>query len=107
MRVTSIDIYAVNSSNVCSLSFRDPTSQNPYQVSGIGGLDAEEIVSSYYGASGGSDDKYYRLSLQKRDIVVKIALIKNIPQVLGLTKSNMRENIIDDFMHYLNSRLRS
>lgn len=74
MRVTSIDIRAVNTSNVCSLSFRDPTSQNPYQVSGIVGLDAEEIVPRYYGASGGSDDKYYTLSLQKRDVVVKIVL---------------------------------
>ena len=91
MRVTSIDIYAVNSSNVCSLSFRDPTSQNPYQVSGIGGLDAEEIVSSYYGASGGSDDKYYRLSLQKRDIVVKIAL--NPRFALAESYSSLRDEL--------------
>lgn len=81
MRVTSIDIRTVNSSNVCSLSFRDPTSQNPYVVSGIAGLDADEIIPRYYGASGGSGDKYYALSLQKRDIVVKITLNPRFAQL--------------------------
>lgn len=73
MRVTSINLCPAGSTDSVVLSFRDPTSQNPYIAKDITGLDADEITAKYY-ASDMSDKKYYDLSLKKRDIVVKIGL---------------------------------
>lgn len=76
MRVTNIDIVAANSDNAINLSFRDPTSQNPYITKEIVGLDADEITPKFYG-SDSSNSKYYDLSLKKRVIVIKIILNPN------------------------------
>ncbi len=89
MRVTSVDIYASNSNNFISLSYRDPTSQNPFQVKSILGLDAEEITPKFYRAGGGAQGKYYDLTLSKRDIVVQIAL--NPTFALGKSYSELRD----------------
>lgn len=77
MRVTSVDIHASNSNKVMTLSFRDPKSLNPYIAKGILGLDAEEIISKFYGTSGLSNDKYYDLTLKKRTIVLQVVLNPN------------------------------
>jgi hypothetical protein len=72
MKITSIELHPENSSDVAVFSFRDPRSTNPYNVKAIAGLDAEEIVSRYYGASYGQ--KFYNLSLEKRELIFKIGL---------------------------------
>ena len=74
MKITNIDIIPANSSNTINLSFRDPTSQNDFVVKEILGLDAEEIVPRYYATGLFSNDKFYDLSLKKRDIVLVITL---------------------------------
>ena len=73
MKVTSVELHPASSSNVAVLSFQDPGRKNPYNVKGIDGLDAEEIVPRFYGGSG-STAKFYNLALASRDIVVRIGL---------------------------------
>ncbi len=89
MRLTSVDIFASN--NVVNLSFRDPTSQNPYNVKSIIGLDADEITSKFYGVSYLSNEKHYDLSLTKRDVVIQIGLNPNFR--LGKTYSDLRDDL--------------
>lgn len=72
MKLTSVEIHPDGSSQVAVLSFRDPKAQNPYNVKGITGLDAEEIVPRAYGSSGAV--KFYNLALAKRTIVIRIGL---------------------------------
>src|SRR5690349_10437174 len=72
MKLTSIEIHPENSSDVAILSFRDPNTINPYNVKGITGLDADEIVPRSYGGSGSF--KFYNLSLLNREIVFKVGL---------------------------------
>lgn len=91
MKVTSIDVYASNSNNVLSLTFKDPTSQNSYIATEILGLDADEITSKFYGSSSLSEDRYYELSLKKRDIILKIKLNPNL--VSGESFSTLRDAI--------------
>lgn len=72
MKITSIDIQAINSPDAITLSFRDPKSINPYNIKSILGLDADSIVPQYYGSPGGST--YYSLALDKRVITMQIGL---------------------------------
>lgn len=78
MKLTSVVIHPENSSESVELSFRDPRSVNPYNVKYIFGLDADEIIPTYYGAS--EDSTFYNLSLTKREIVVRIGLNPNFTQ---------------------------
>ncbi len=90
MRVTNINIKAPNSNNVVNLSFRDPTSQNPYVAKTIVGLDADEITPKFYGISDLSNEKYYDLSLKNRDVIMKIGLNPNV--TLGKSYSELRDD---------------
>lgn len=89
MKITSVELHPDGSSDVCALSFRDPRRLNPYNVKAIVGLDAEEIVPRYYGASGGS--KYYNLSLESRDLVVRVELNPNFSA--NQTYSTLRDTL--------------
>lgn len=90
MKLTSIEIHPANSSNVCVLSFRDPSRQNPYNVVSVGGLDAETIVARYYpGTTPGT--KYYDLSPEKREAVISIEL--NPRPSEQETYSSLRDNL--------------
>lgn len=73
MKITSVELRPAGSTDVFELSFRDPSSRNPYQVRTIHGLDADEITSRYYG-SGGSGSKYYTPTLVKRQPVFLMGL---------------------------------
>lgn len=75
MKLTSVELHPEGSSDVAVLSFRDPRGTNPYNVEAIIGLDVDEIVPKYYGASGSS--KFYNMSLLKRDMVVRVRLNPN------------------------------
>ncbi len=88
MKVTSVEIHPSGSSEIIELSFRDPRLINSFNVIGIAGLDADEIVPRFYGVSGAN--KYYSLSLVKRDIAVAIELN---PSFEGETYSDLRDQI--------------
>lgn len=89
MRITSVELHPAGSSAVCVLSFRDPGRQNPYSVKAIVGLDADEIVSRYYGGSGSTAK--YNLSLVKREPVIRISLNPRAAQ--GETYSSLRDEL--------------
>lgn len=89
MKLTSVEIHPAGSSDVAVLSFRDPTATNPYNVKAIVGLDVDEIVPRYYGASGSS--KFYSLSLQKRELVMKIGLNPDFSD--NESYSDLRDNL--------------
>jgi len=87
MKLTGIEVHTGNSSDITLFSFRDPKAINPYNVKGIDGLDAASIIPQYYGSVG--SDKYYTLSLEKRDIVIKVGLNPNFSQ--NLSYSDLRD----------------
>lgn len=89
MKLTSVELRPVNSSDVAVLSFRDPGRQNSYNVKAIVGLDADDIVPRYYGGSGAA--KFYELSMGKRTIVVRISL--NPKSRENQTYSSLRDGI--------------
>lgn len=72
MKLTSVEIHPNGSSNIATMSFRDPRRLNPYNVKRIIGLDADEIQPRYSGSSGAQ--KFYNLSLEKRDVVMLVEL---------------------------------
>lgn len=73
MRLTSIDVYS-NGLPVAALSFKNPSSSNPYNTTAIDGLDAEEVTAKFYGLAVTSKKKQYNLSLPERDVTLHIAL---------------------------------
>lgn len=91
MRVLGVDIHATNSDRVINFSFRDPDTQKPYVVKNILGLDADEIVTKFYGTSTVTNDKFYEMSLLKRNIIVHIGL--NPTFAIDQTYSVLRDEI--------------
>lgn len=90
MKLTSVELQPVNSLDFALLSFRDPNSLNPYNVKEIIGLDADEIIARYYGSSG-TTTKFYNLSLEKRDVIIKILLNPRFDQ--GESYSSLRDDL--------------
>lgn len=74
MRVTSVELRPEGSSEVIQLSFRDPRSLNPYQCKSIAPLDADELTPQFYGTSGDSTKRYYRMTQKTRQPVALIGL---------------------------------
>ena len=89
MKLTSIEIHPSNTSAPAVLSFRDPTSINPYNVKAIVGLDSESIVPQRYASSEVSD--FYNLSLQNRQIVIRVGLNPNFTD--NESYSDLRDNL--------------
>lgn len=90
MKLTSVEIHPEDFDDMgIVLSFRDPGSTNPYNVKGIVGLDADEIVSRYYGGSGNS--KMYSLTMEKREVVIRIGLNPRFED--SETYSDLRDNV--------------
>lgn len=85
MKLTEVELHPHGYSESATLSFRDPARKNPYNVKTIVGLDADEIVPRHYGGA----NNYYTLAMEKRDIVVRIAL--NPRFHLGESYSSLRD----------------
>ena len=90
MNITSVDMYDSKGILIAALSFRDPAARNPYLARAIIGLDADEIVSRFYAVSSQSKQKYYNLTLEQRDIVIRIQLN---PQFSTQSYSELRDNL--------------
>lgn len=75
MNIDNIDIVTANGVAL-TLSFNDPTAQNPYQMKNLYGLDAEEIVAEFAGFAPDSTTNH-NLSLKQREIVMRIQLNPN------------------------------
>lgn len=89
MRITSVEFHPDGSSEVCELSFRDPTRQNRYNVKGMTGLDADEIVPRFVGVPGST--AFFNLVMTKRNVVALIEL--NPKYNLNETPSLLRDNL--------------
>lgn len=74
MKITSVELHPHNSAFVATLSFRDPSRANPYNVTGMTGLDPDVVVPRFYGTSGTGGGKFYDFTPEKRDIVMLIDL---------------------------------
>lgn len=74
MRVTSVELRPEGASEVIQLSFRDPRSLNPFQCKSIAPLDADELTPQFYGTSGDSTKRYYRMTQKTRQPVALIGL---------------------------------
>jgi hypothetical protein len=90
MRLTSIDLYS-NNNQVAALSFKDPRSKNPYVAQNVTGLDADEIVPKFYGTDTGATINHHDLVVNKREIVVLVALNPQFSQ--GKSYSDLRDDL--------------
>lgn len=88
MKITSVEFHPDGSSAFCELSFRDPTRQNPYNVKGMTGLDADEIVGRTYGPGSSG---FRELIMVKRDIVALIQL--NPDYSAGQDPASLRDEL--------------
>lgn len=107
MKLTSIEIrpenVALNTAQTTpprrgiELSFRDPTSQNPFNVKSVTGLDIDQVVPrSYRSVSrlptlGGGTTGFFNLSLLKRQVVFKIGLNPDYDE--NETYSDLRDTL--------------
>lgn len=89
MKVTGAEIDPVGPVAAITLSYKDPQTLNPFNVKNIIGLDADSIVSRYYGQHG--DSKFYRLSIEQRDLIVRVGL--NPRFHLGESYSGLRDQL--------------
>lgn len=90
MKLTSVELTPKGGTGIATLSFRDPGADNAFNVMGITGLDTDEIIPRYYQGSGTSA-KFYALSLERRDAVLRIQL--NPRFELGETFSSLRDSL--------------
>ena len=89
MKIDTVELHPDGSSNVCTLSFRDVSRENPYNVKGITGLDADEITKMFYGTPGSQE--FYNLMGKKKEIVALIEL--NPRWELGESPSSLRDDL--------------
>lgn len=89
MKITSVEFHPDGSSDVMELSFRDPGRELPFNVKGINGLDADEIVSQFYGAPG--TVSFYNLVMVKRTVVALLEL--NPDYSANESQSSLRDRI--------------
>jgi hypothetical protein len=94
MRVTSVELHPDGSSDVCVLSFRDPRGINPYNIKSMSGLDASDgITSMFYGASANSVAKFFNLSLQSREVVLRVSLNPRQSDGVWGSYSDLRDDL--------------
>src|SRR5689334_11834943 len=89
MRITGIDLYTSDTSEVISLSLQELDPTAPYVVRTITGLDAEDIVPKFYGFGGYSNSRFYDFVLRAREIVFRVILNPRIK--LDETFSDVRD----------------
>lgn len=73
MKVTDVELYS-NKVNFLNFSVKKADPSNKFMVRDITGLDAEEIIPTFYGFGQGSNSKFYDFAMKPRDIVMKITL---------------------------------
>lgn len=75
MKITTIELYSAGNVSA-TLSLNDPSNASPYIVKALIGLDADEITPRYDGSSTGLV-KNYNLTLERREIVMRLVLNPN------------------------------
>jgi len=95
MKVTDIELHTASATDFVTLSYRDLKHSNPYNIKNVSGLDAEDIISRYYPASG--PFKYYNLALPTRTIVLNVSMNPRFSQ--GETYSDLREALYKKILY--------
>jgi hypothetical protein len=90
MRVTTVSLYS-NDSEAISFDLRNVSSQSPYVVRTIIGLDAEELTPRFYGFSKDGSERFYDFRLKPRDIIMRIVM--NPRFNLNESYSYIRDNL--------------
>ncbi len=72
MKVTSVSLHA-NEEEAIRFDLRNVSTQSPYKVRAMVGLDADELIPKFY-AFGLNGKKFYDFGLKPRDVVIRIAL---------------------------------
>jgi hypothetical protein len=90
MNFDEIDLMCACSDEVIRMSFRDPWLRKSYVVRAILGLDLDEIVTKYQ-KSNSAGTRFYKMSLGKREVVLRVALNPNYQ--LGETAESLRSNV--------------
>lgn len=76
MKVTDVEL-SYGEVNFLQVGLKDVSTSARYLVKAMIGLDADEIVSKFYGFSKTSNKRQYSFSLPKREIVMRIVLNPN------------------------------
>jgi hypothetical protein len=90
MRVTNVDIIS-NNLVVANCSFRDPRATKEYVIKGMFGLDTDDIIPKYSGASTVTGDPLFEASIDKREVTLRIALKPEFSE--KMTFSDLRDNL--------------
>jgi hypothetical protein len=91
MNVTSVDMYTQTFEEPITFSLLKQDVDAQYQCRTIIGLDAEEIISRFYGWSLSGENRYYDFKLKPRDVVMRIVL--NPRFNLDETYSDVRDDL--------------
>lgn len=73
MRVTSVSLFA-NEEEAIRFDLRNVSSQSPYVIRSMIGLDAEELIPRFDGFSKDGSQSFYDVRMKPRDIVMRIVL---------------------------------
>lgn len=90
MRITGVCLYS-NDVEITDFSFDDHSSRQAYTARAIIGLDAAEIIPKFYGRGAATKTKYYSPAVNKREIVIRIAL--NPKSSIWETYSGLRDEL--------------
>lgn len=90
MRITSVDLYS-NDSEFISFKIQGADSSDPYLVRAMVGLDADEIVRTFYGFGASSMERFYNFSLTQRELVMRVVM--NPRYILNESPSHIRDEL--------------
>ena len=90
MRVTNIELFPGSGIDPVVLDFMDAPPENPYQILTAQGLDADDVVSRFYGTGGGSQ-RFHEMTLQKRTVVLRVGLSPVFHE--GQSYSDLRDRL--------------
>lgn len=90
MNFDTVDLLCSCSNEVVSMAFKEPSLEAPYTIKAIGGLDVDEIFTSYLGRGTGTNP-LYSMGIGKREVVVRFAITPRY--AIGETVQSLRDNI--------------
>lgn len=90
MQITSVQLVS-NNRAVAEFSFRDPRARNPYVAKLITGLDAEDVVSKFYGFSNSDGTPFNNLTPKRGPIAFDVHLNPEFTE--NSTYSSLRDEL--------------
>lgn len=90
MKFDTVDLLCSCSNEVISMAFKEPSIEAPYTIKAIGGLDVDQIFTSYIGKGTGTNP-LYNMGIGKREVVVRFAITPRYS--IGETVNSLRDDI--------------